>query len=342
MPDFLSLYPQAQQVAPFAGMDRPLCDRKQVVLNDQMQTSATFFVFTEVPVASNNTGIILDDATSEFNAAAPDFGEKASVPFVPVSIKDFAGLEISRTYSDQWGAYNMMTPSSWLVNPPTPSGYGPNMLVTCINDPGPIPDPVTGQLITDPHYNPAYSNFCYTNPFMPGQTTYLDTPVLPIAAFAAGYNPADCALPDASPVIKRVDSSAGFGPWLPADRRDPDHHRPGRPAGAQPGLRRPVRHLRPRQPAHHHPPLRLRRHARAGSSIGSVDLTGSVTSWNDGVHHRQRPGRHAHPGELVITTAGGQASVDTVTVTVGGPDADARAGQRRQKIQDAIDAGQPG
>ncbi len=50
---------------------------------------------------------------------------------------------------------------------------------------------------------------------MPGQTTYLDTPVLPIAAFAAGYNPPDCALPAATPAIRRVDSSAGFGPWLP-------------------------------------------------------------------------------------------------------------------------------
>ena len=139
VPDFLSLFPAAQQVAPFAGMDRPLCDRKLISLGDQMQASANFFVFTEVPVASNNTGIILDDASSEFNQAAPDFGEKASVPFVPVSTKDFNGREISRTYSDQWGAYNMMLPSSWLVNPPTPSGYGPNMLINCMNDPGPIP-----------------------------------------------------------------------------------------------------------------------------------------------------------------------------------------------------------
>ena len=59
VPDFLSLFPQAQQVAPFAGMDRPLCDRKKVVLSDQMQSSANFFVFTETPVASNNTAIFL-------------------------------------------------------------------------------------------------------------------------------------------------------------------------------------------------------------------------------------------------------------------------------------------
>ena len=28
-----------------------------------------------------------------------------------------------------------------------------------------------GQLITDPMYNPNYSNFCYTTPFMPGSTS---------------------------------------------------------------------------------------------------------------------------------------------------------------------------
>jgi large repetitive protein len=234
VPDYLSLYPQAQQVAPFAGMDKPLCDRKLLKLADQMQTGTDFFVFTETPVAANATGIILDDASAEFNADSPDFGEKASVPFIPVSTKDFAGNEISRTYSDQWGAYNLMLPSSWLVNPPTPSGYGPNMLVNCINDPGPIDDPsgkidlATGkvQKITDPAYNPAYSNFCYTNPFMPGQATYLDTPVLPIAAFAQGYNPADCAYPNLTPSISRVDAvddagttpgAGNFGPYVPLD-----------------------------------------------------------------------------------------------------------------------------
>ncbi len=338
VPDFLSLYPQAKQVAPFAGMDRPLCDRKQVVLNDQMQSAANFFVFTEVPAASNNTGIILDDATSEFNAAAPDFGEKASVPFVPVSVKDFTGMEISRTYSDQWGAYNMMTPSSWLVNPPTPSGYGPNMLITCINDPGPIPDPVTGQLVTDPHYNAAYSNFCYTNPYMPGQTTYLDTPVLPIAAFAAGYNPADCALPDASPAILRVDSSAGFGPWLPAtggsltitalgDQQVPN------PAYAGPFAASGLASLHT-----------VTRHygfggTRGRVTVGAVDLTASITGWADGAITVNVPAG-TPTGQLVVTTAGGQSTVDAVTVNV-----ENRVPMRvpsGMKIQDAVDAATPG
>ncbi len=349
VPDFLTVFPQAQQVAPFAGMDRPLCDRKRVVLNDQMQTAANFFVFTPVPVASNNTGIILDDASSEFNAIAPDFGEKASVPFVPVSVKDFSGMEISRTYSDQWGAYNMLTASSWLVNPPTPSGYGPNMLITCMNDPGPIPDPsgaidpATGKvkMITDPAYNPSYSNFCYTNPFMPGQTTYLDTPVLPIAAFAAGYNPPDCAQPDNAPVIKRVDSSAGFGPYLPVaggtltitaegDQQviNPAYSGPFALAGAA-------------------SQRTLTRHYGFGGGqgtvkIGDVDISGGITSWSDQSITVTVPPR-TPSGELVVTTAAGRSTVDAVTMTLEratltSPTRVASG----QSIQAAIEAASPG
>lgn len=345
VPDYLSLFPQAQQVAPFAGMDRPLCDRKLVNLNDQMQASASFFVFTAVPLAGNGTGIILDDASAEFNAAAPDFGEKASVPFVPVSIKDFNGHEISRSLSDQWGTYNVMTPSSWLVNPPTPSGYGPNMLITCINDPGPIPDPagtldpVTNKvrMITDPQFNASYSNFCYTLPFMPGRTTYLDTPVLPVAAFAAGYNPADCAYPDTTPAILRVDSSAGFGPYLPAgggaltitalgDQQVPNPNYAGPFATSGPASLRTVT-----------------RHYGFGVDKGTVKIGNTTLSatWADGVITATVPSKTVS-GELVVIAANGQSSVDTVTVTIGGTAPKRVQGATGGTIQAAIDAAAPG
>ncbi|HET8725560.1 MAG TPA: Ig-like domain-containing protein [Anaeromyxobacteraceae bacterium] len=365
VPDFLSLYPQAQQVAPFAGMDRPLCDRKKVVLADQMQSNANFFVFTETPVASNNTGIILDDASSEFNAVSPDFGEKASVPFVPVSIRDFTGLEIGRTYSDQWGAYNMMTPSSWLVNPPTPSGYGPNMLVTCINDPGPIPDPAgaidpaTGKvkLVNDPAFNPAYSNFCYTNPYMPGQTTYLDTPVVPVAAFASGYNPTDCSYPSGYssggqtvtfPAIQRVDTSRGFGPWLPA-------------AGSTDTVTITALGDVPVQnPAYSGPfatsgPISqttVLRHYGFGTS-GTVTVNGialnCANGWTDQRITCTVPSG-VTTGELVVTPTGGPASIDTVTLHIGPASVTRVAGGftgqtavgHAGPIQQAIDAAKPG
>ena len=218
VPDYLSLFPQSQQVAPFAGMDRALCDRKLVKLGDQMQATATFFVFTDVPVATPGVGVVTDDTAAQFTVASPTFGDKGTLPFVAVAVRDFSGMEIARAYGDQWGYFNLLTPSSWLVNPPTPSGYGPNMLIQCSNDPGPIWDATSSKWITDPQYNPAYMNSCYPLPFMPGLTTHLDTPTLPKAAFAAGYNPADCEYPDMTPAIARVDAAGvgNFGPYLPA------------------------------------------------------------------------------------------------------------------------------
>jgi hypothetical protein len=205
VPDFISLFPYSQEVAPFAGASRHLCDRKEVTLQDQEAALAKFWVFSSTHVAAHFTGFILDDLSSEFDPFSPQFGEKFAVPNLPVSIKDFAGNEVLRTYADQWGEYNGLNYSTWEVNPPNPTGYAPTMMVACMNDPGNGTSP-------DPFYNPNYSQFCYEIPYMPGQTQYMDTPVVPTAAFAEGYNPPDCAYPDATPAILRVDGD-GMGPW---------------------------------------------------------------------------------------------------------------------------------
>ena len=165
--------------------------------------------------------MITDDFTSEFDPFSPQFGEKFAPPNLPISTKDYLGNELSRVYSDHWGTYDGLTFSSWEVNPPNITGYSPTMMAQCMNDPGPILDtnpssPTYGQMITDPLYNPAYSDFCYEEPYMPGLTTYLDTPVVPTEAFVgAGYNNPDCSYPDATPAIKEVDGD-GIGPWVSA------------------------------------------------------------------------------------------------------------------------------
>jgi hypothetical protein len=46
VPDYISLFPQSQQVAPFAGATRNLCDRKEVTLTDQAGAIAKFYVYT--------------------------------------------------------------------------------------------------------------------------------------------------------------------------------------------------------------------------------------------------------------------------------------------------------
>ncbi len=197
------------EVAPFAGATRNLCDRKEVTLGDQMGTTAKFYIYTPTHIASKFTGVITDDFTSEFDPFSPQFGEKFAPPDLPVSVKDWTGNEISRVYADHWGAYNGMLFSTWEVNPPNPTGYSPNMGIFCMNDPGP------GEDIRIALFNPGYSQFCYELPFMPGTTTYLDTPVVPTSAFSEGYNHPDCDYPDLTPAIKEVDGD-GIGPWVSA------------------------------------------------------------------------------------------------------------------------------
>src|SRR5207302_195922 len=78
VPDYISLFPQSAEVAPFAGAKRNLCDRKLVQLDDQTSALAKFWVFTSAHVAAHFTGVITDDFTSEFDPFSPQFGEKFS------------------------------------------------------------------------------------------------------------------------------------------------------------------------------------------------------------------------------------------------------------------------
>jgi hypothetical protein len=231
VPDYNSLYPTAGQNSPFAGALRPLCDRKEVTLEDQMSVLAKFYVFTSTHVAGHFAGVMTNDFASEFDPFSPQFGEKFAPPNLPVGVRDFTGKEISRVVSDQWGIYNGLTFSSYGVNPPNPTGYVPQMMVMCMDDPGPIAKTndqglyinaagttvATADLaeqITDPAYNSAYSNFCYETAFMPGFTAYMDTPVIPTQGFADGYNLPDAEYPELTPAVSSVVSNAGAGPWV--------------------------------------------------------------------------------------------------------------------------------
>ena len=214
IPATFSLFDSGEAV-PNAGTDTPLCDRKQVLLSDGANAAADFFFFTHVPIAGHIVGFILDDLSNEFDANSPTFGEKYSPPYLPVSIKDWKGNEISRTYSDRWGKFNALVPSTYTVNIASSSGMSPNMLTTCMNDPGPIM--VAGELVIDPNYRPQYSQFCYTFNYMPGSTTYLDTPVLPVAAFTGPNQQAlDCQIPAGSPVIWSA-TGTNVGPFVSVD-----------------------------------------------------------------------------------------------------------------------------
>ena len=364
VPDYISLYPQSKQVAPFAGAKRNLCDRKEVTLGDQMGAIAKFYIYTSTHIASKFTGGITDDYTSEFDPFSPQFGEKFAPPNLPVSVKDWAGNEISRVYADHWGAYNGMTYSTWEVNPPNPTGYSPTMMVFCMNDPGPIPGP-GGTMITDPLYTIGYSQFCYELPFMPGTTQYLDTPVVPTSAFAgAGYNNADCAYPSATPAIAEVDGDQ-IGPWVSApgntltitalgDQVVPNYAYSGPAATTAPFNQKTItRHygFGPRcvSPTAGNPAC----NTLSGVTIGGV--LAPIKNWNDTSitvtvpqsvancavqQQAQYGGSTAQCGQLLITAGNGKQSIDTVNVTIGGsaPTHVLASGS----IQSAIDAAHPG
>ena len=144
------------------------------------------------------------------------------------------------------------------------------MAVFCMNDAGSGTTP-------DPLFNPGYSQFCYELPFMPGATSYLDTPVVPTSAFSEGYNHPDCAYPAATPAINEVDGD-GKGPWVSApghsltitahgDVSVTNHAYAGPSATSAPFNQKTVT-----------------RHYGFGSTAGTVTIGGvsaPVTAWND-------------------------------------------------------------
>jgi hypothetical protein len=359
VPAYISLFPGSRETAPFAGATRNLCDRKEVTLEDQTSALAKFYVFTQTHTAAHFTGLITDDFTGEFDPFSPQFGEKFAPAYLPVSVKDWAGNETQRVYSDEFGAYNGLSYSTWEVNPPNPTGYGPTMMVVCMNDSG------TGAT-ADPLFQPAYSQFCYELPFMPGQTGYFDTPVVPTSSFSEGYNHPDCNYPDATPAISSVTGSDGIaGPWVSA--AGSGHTLTITALGDQ--MVDSYAYSGPQVTTAPFNQQKVKRHYGFGATAGTVALVGSDgvshpltgVSWGDttitgtvpsgvpacAVQQQAQYGGPGTPGvtnalcgQLVITAANGKQSIDAVTVTIGGKKPTVLAAGKT--IQSAIDAAYPG
>lgn len=211
VPANLTLFPGQAVPAPFAGSSRPLCDRKQVELNAGTNTGVNFFYFTEVPKAARVVGFANNDLAAEFDPTSPIFGEKAAPQWIPVSFRDWQGNEITRVYTDAYGSYNALLPSTFSINVPSPTGVAPNMITAVLNDPGPIADPSNpGQMIIDPNYDERFAVAPWTLHYEVGRTTYLDTPIVPVAAFATiPVGTLDTGTPAGTPAIAGVIGNSG-------------------------------------------------------------------------------------------------------------------------------------
>ena len=198
--------PPGNKAAPLAGQTLPLCMFKSLTVSNGQNATAKFEFFTDVPIAGHFVGVILNDLGNEFDVTAPNFGEKQAPPWVPVAIRDSNGQELYRVYADEWGTYSGLVPSTMTANVPIPTGNSPSVMTLCMNDPGPIPDPANpGQTMIDPNFLKQFSQFCYTLSYLQGTTTYLDTPVVPVAAFSGlTVDQLDCEFVDGTPKVYSV------------------------------------------------------------------------------------------------------------------------------------------
>ncbi len=195
--------------APFAGEVRPYCDRKQVNMGTGQNAAADFFLFTQVPKAARAVGFVNNDLGAEFNQASPIYGEKLAAAWIPVSFRDWKGKELVRVYADEFGGYNALLPSTYTVNVPSPTGVSPSMITVVLNDPF-LADGVTPDLF----YDPDYAVTPWTFHYMPGTTSYLDTPIVPITAFAASGVRLDTGPANGTPVIHAVTTNTQAGPLV--------------------------------------------------------------------------------------------------------------------------------
>jgi len=206
VPAELSLFPGIP--AYYAGQTRPLCDRKQITVSSGKNAAADFYFFTEVPKAARAVGFVNNDLAAEFDPNSPIYGEKSAPAWIPVSFQDWAGNEIIRVYTDEFGSYNALLPSTFTANIAAPSGMSPNIVTIILNH------PLLPNGAIDPHYEPSYAVVPWQFQFMPGATSYLDTPIVPVAAFV-GFpkSGADLEPADGTPVISAVSGPEG-GPLV--------------------------------------------------------------------------------------------------------------------------------
>ncbi|MFA7159695.1 MAG: SdrD B-like domain-containing protein [Kiritimatiellia bacterium] len=208
VPAELSLFPGV--AAPLAGQTLRMPDRKHILLQDGKNAGVNFFLFTPVPKAARAVGFVNNDLAAEFDPTSPVFGEKAAPAWLPVAFEDYAGNEILRVYTDEFGGYNALLPSTFTVNVPSPSGVSPNMLTLVLNKPT-MPDPNhPGERIMDPFHNPNYSVTPWTFHYYPATVSYLDTPLVPVASFVGDrYRVLDIEAPTRTPLIHEVYGPAG-------------------------------------------------------------------------------------------------------------------------------------
>jgi hypothetical protein len=273
--------------SPFEGQSKPLCDAKLVQVRAGQTSAPNFNLFTAVPLPTHFWGLVINDLGLSHDKRSVSYGEAEPLPGVPVGLYDFAGRLVDTVDTDFNGFYEAIEPSTSTYNCPLPAGPCPNMYRFVGNDPG-QPGHING------NYNPRFRTIATNFQAWPGLFTVTDTAPTQVAAVAL----------------------APGGTQIGGVHCDP--------AGDVPQLFNVSR-----------PYLRSNDSNRRltitgtgfGSASGTVTLSGSqgpvptsIVAWSDrsitiNVNSAGRTGSAA----LAIRTAGGQSTVNGLTVQLLGP-----------------------
>ncbi len=312
--------------SPYDGEMMPLCDKRLVTLHQGQNAGAEFFLFTDlsqvdrpgehwssaeaVPIPGRFFGLVEDDLVVNTDPNSVTFGEKRGVPFLPIGVRDFTGRLITTVQTDEVGYFEVLLPSTFQANCPTPSGVCPGMYFQVTNDPGEVSDP-------NVNFNGGYMTAITTWDVWPGKMTPTDTPSIPLAA-------ANCA------------PLHGDDPIAEPGTFPPEIYAVSQPYGS-PGDAFAITGPR-------FGPIR----GSGQVTIDGVPL--EVTSWSDFALSVKLPlGLATGPGQLLVTTADGQTSLPGLTFHVVGAgynppmltvDDDGPADYAT--VQAAIDAASPG
>jgi len=167
--------------SPYEGMVRPSCDTKIVTVSTGRSVAPGFNVFTDVQIPGKWKGYIIDDLNVSVNSQDLFFGEKAPFPLGAVGIYDHVNDLVTTVTSDPNGTYEVLLPSTYSINCPTPSGVCPGTYYLLGNDPG-----QPGNL--NPNYNPQYRTIGATFEIWPGRM--LPSDLAPTQIAASILNPA--------------------------------------------------------------------------------------------------------------------------------------------------------
>ncbi|WP_028061072.1 SdrD B-like domain-containing protein [Candidatus Solirubrobacter pratensis] len=173
--------------SPYDGKDMPLCDKRLVVLQNNQNANADFFMQTnfangeDVAEPGRIVGLVGDDIYFDTDKHSIWFGEPRPLANIPIGIRDYAMRLLTTVDTSENGAYEALLPSTETFNCPIPQGPCPGMYVVVVNDPGDKDHP-------NPNYNPNYLTASSAWDVWPGQTDQLDTPLDPISG--TGCEPA--------------------------------------------------------------------------------------------------------------------------------------------------------